>query len=142
MKILKTSFKLFLLLVFVAVFISWNPNESIAKSEYSEWSEIICKQLGVIGIACGKAGVNLTAHGLITDQAPLKGLGFKFGEGPYRMIATRIDTGRYLVEIHSMGRENDNYKQEIALKTSADTVYPVRLAPAPAGKYTWNSAIQ
>lgn len=142
MKTLNASCKLLLPLLIVALFISWNPSESGAKPECSEWSEIVCQQLGVTGIACGKAGVNLTAHGLITDQTPLKGLGFKFGEGPYRMSATRIDTGRYLVEIQSMGRENDNYKQEIALKTSADTVYPVRLAPAPAGKYTWNSAIQ
>ena len=142
MKILNISFKLFLPLVMIAVFISWNPRQSIAKPEWSEWSKIICKQLGVVGIVCGKAGVNLTARGLITDQAPLKHLGFQFGEGPYNMNATRIDTGRYLVEIQSMSRPNDHYKKEIALKTSADTVYPVRLAPAPAGKYTWNSAIQ
>ncbi|MCD4720306.1 MAG: hypothetical protein K8S13_10690 [Desulfobacula sp.] len=142
MKILNTGFKLFLPLLFVAVFISWNPGQSIAKPECSEWSKIICKQLGVMGIACGKAGVNLTARGLITDQAPLKRIGFQFGEGPYNMNATRIDTGRYLVEIQSMTRPNDHYKKEIVLKTRADTVYPVRLAPAPAGKYTWNSAIQ
>lgn len=142
MEILKTGFKLFLPLVFVAVFISWNPRQSIAKPDCSEWSQIICKQLGVMGIACGKAGVNLTARGLITDQEPLKHLGFQFGEGPYNMNATRIDTGRYLVEIQSMSRPNDHYKKEIVLKTRADTVYPVRLAPAPAGKYTWNSAIQ
>ena len=41
-----------------------------------------------------------------------------------------------------MSRPNDNYKKEIVLKTRADTVYPVRIASAPAGKYTWNSAIQ
>ena len=45
------------------MFISWNPGQSIAKPECSEWSKIICKQLGVVGIACGKAGVNLTARG-------------------------------------------------------------------------------
>ena len=141
-QILNTSFKLFLPLVIVAMFISWNPNESIAKSDCSEWSKIICEQLGVMGIGCGKTGVNLIARGLITDLAPLKRLGFQFGEGPYRMSATRIDTGRYLVSIQSMSRPEDHYKQEIALKTRADTVYPVRLAPAPPGKYMWNSAIQ
>lgn len=41
-----------------------------------------------------------------------------------------------------MSRPQDHQKKEIAFKTNADTLFPVNIASAPEGKYTWNRAIQ
>ena len=115
---------------------------AFAASDCSDWAGLVCKKLGSMSLTCGKMGVDLYTRGLVTDQTPLKKLGFDFKEGSYRMSAVRIDTGRYRVTIQSMTRPDDHQTKEIALDTKADSVYPVNIAPAPEGKYTWNSAIQ
>lgn len=83
--------------------------------------------------------VNLSALGMVQDNTVLEGYGFKFGQGPYRISATRIDTGRYRVSIQSMSRPNDNDSKAIKLKTAADTILPVRVPASPEGKYTCNT---
>lgn len=126
----------------LALVISWTPAQSWADSDPEEWAKIICEELGCIPIMFSKMGVNLEAQGLVRDQKPLKKCGFQFGEEPYKMTATRIDTRRYLITVQCMSRPEDHQEKEIALKTRADTAFPVNIAPAPEGKYTWNSAIQ
>jgi len=128
--------------LFLALFISWTAGQSWADSDREEWARIICEELGCTPIVFMKMGVNLQAQGLIRDRSPLKKLGFQFGDEPYRMTATRIDTGRYLISVQCMSRPEDHQEKEVALKTKADTVFPVSIAPAPDRKYTWNSAIQ
>ena len=139
-------FPLFSLIVGVALFAMIPTNTSASESPdkklVSKWSEAVCRDLGCMSIGSTQFGVNLSALGLVQDKTVLEGFGFNFGEGPYRISATRIDTGRYQVSVQSMSRRNDHDSKAILLKTSADTIYPVRVPNAPDGKYTWNSAIQ
>lgn len=112
------------------------------KALQSKWAGAVCRDLGCMSIAYMKYGVNLTAQGLVQDRSVLEGYGFSFGEGPYRVSATRIDTGRYQIRVQSMSRREDHQVKAIRLKTEADTLYPVPRPPAPEGDYMWNAAIQ
>ena len=114
------------------------------QKKVSEWAKQVCRDLGIMSLGTMQMGVNISALGMVTENGTpeLKNHGFKFGEGPYRIHATRIDTGRYLVSIQAMSRPNDNDRKLIRLNTKADTLYPVSIPAAPAGKYMWNAAIQ
>lgn len=116
----------------------------VDKKKVSEWAKQVCKDLGIMSIGTLNMGVNIAALGMTMENGSpeLKKNGFKFGEGPYRIHATRIDTGRYLVSIQAMSRPKDNDKKLILLNTKADTLYPVSIPAAAAGKYMWNAAIQ
>ncbi len=129
-------------IVLVQLLIVYPLSASSEKDLISQWAGAVNQDLGCLSLGMTMMGVNLSALGMVQDQAVLQGFGFKFGEGPYRTSATRIDTGRYLVSVQAMGRPNDHQKKEILLKTKADTIYPVQIPKAPRGKYTWNSAIQ
>lgn len=139
---MQIGFRSLMVITAFLIITSWISNNALAKSECSDWAKIISEQLGCTFIGCGKMGVDLYSRGLVSDQKILKNMGFKFCEGPYHMSAFRIDMGRYLISVQSMTRRDDQQKKEIALKTKADTLYPVRIPPAPEGQYTWNSAIQ
>lgn len=114
------------------------------KQKISKWAKQICADLGVMSLGTMNMGVNTVALGMVMENgsSDLRQMGFTFGEGSYRIHAMRIDTGRYLVSVQAMSRPDDNYKKVIHLKTKADTIYPVSIPKAPAGKYMWNSAIQ
>jgi hypothetical protein len=131
-------------LTVLIVFISTTAlaTETANNKLLSQWSGAVCRDLGCMSLGSTRMGVNLSALGMVQDKSVLEGYGFSFGEGPYRITATRIDTGRYRVTIQSMGRQNDNDKNLIRLNTQADTLYPVSIQKAPAGKYMWNAAIQ
>ena len=128
--------------VFILLLGSASAADKIDQEKLSKWAGAICRDLGCMSISTQYYGVNMTAIGLVQDQSILKGYGFTFGEGPYRVSATRIDTGRYRVLIQAMSRPNDNEWKQIRLKTEADRIYPVAIPAAPAGKYFWNAEIQ
>ncbi len=117
-------------------------SQEVDKKVLSKWASAVCKDLGAMSMSTIQHGVNLSALGLVQNKSILEGFGFSFGEGPYRMTATRIDTGRYKVTIQAMSRPNDNDKKLILLNTRADTLYPVSISKASTGKYMWNAAIQ
>ncbi len=120
-------------------------NSLLAASEKTlkdQWVSTVCTDLGCMSLASTNYGVNLTAQGMVQDKSVLEGYGFKFGEGPYRVAATRIDTARYLISLQAMSRPGDRQEKEIRLKTRGDEIFPVKIPKSPEGKYTWNSAIQ
>ena len=121
-----------------------NATGQVDQKKVSEWAKQVCKDLGIMSLGTMQMGVNISALGMAMEKGSpvLKGFGFKFGEGSYRISATRIDTGRYIVSIQAMSRPNDNDKKLIRLNTKADTLYPISIPAAPAGKYMWNAAIQ
>lgn len=144
MKTATVGFRWLIFSFILAVLIGGLPDRSTAKTGSEKWAQILCEELGCISIAYGTimGGVDLHAIGLVTNKAPLKNLGFEFGNDAYKMTAVRIDTGRYLITVQSMSRQQDQQKKQVTLKTKADDVFPITLAVAPEGKYTWNSAIQ
>jgi len=126
-------------LLVVGINTAWAASDTDIRQK---WAGLVNQDIGCMSLGWFQYGVNLTTHGMVQDRTILEKYGFKFGDGPYRTATTRIDTGRYLISIQSMSRREDNHEKLVQLKTKADTVYPVQHPVAPAGKYTWNSAIQ
>ena len=92
------------------------PATAMADNNCLQWSQSICRDMGVVRLSCGYTGPAIYTKGLVINKTPLQRKGFRLGSGSYTMVITRIDKERYIIGVNSLSDPSRYQEKEVIRK--------------------------